>query len=116
VERAGEYVILTNKLMDNTHTTVVFVSLVGFLFGLVVAEVAYKRASKHAAHVVPATIVNNHKKVVNQKLFYYGFFLTILFAEYVLHIKIPEPVYWLDGFAIAGGDVQKLANKFFRLK
>lgn len=102
--------------MDDKTTYILIASLVGLLFGLLVAEIAYKRSANHASHVKPATIVNNHYRVVNQKLFYYGFFLTILFAEYVLHIKIPEPVYWLDGFAIAGGDVQKLATKFFRLK
>jgi hypothetical protein len=102
--------------MDNNHTLILMASLIGLLIGLIVAEIQYKKASRHADHVVPATIVNNHKKVINQKLFYYGFFLTILFSEYVLHIKVPEAVYWLDGFAIAGGDVQKLANKFFRLK
>ena len=89
---------------------------VGLLAGLIVAEIAYKKSARHADHVVPATIVNNHYHVVNQKLFYYIFFLTILFAEFALKIRIPEPVYWLDGFAIAGGDVQKLASKFFRLK
>jgi hypothetical protein len=90
-------------------------ALSGLLIGLLVAEYNYKKARHHASHVVPATIVNNANKIVWQKVFYYGFFCTILFAEFVLKINVPEPVYWLDAFAIAGGDVQKLANKFFRL-
>ena len=102
--------------MDSHQTNILIGAAIGLLFGLVVAEIAYKRSARHANHVKPATIVNNHYRVVNQKLGYYIFFLTILFAEFVLHIKIPEPVYWLDAFAIAGGDVQKLATKFFRLK
>lgn len=102
--------------MDEHTAILAITAAVGLLVGLVVAEVAYKKSAKHASHVTPATIVNNHYKVINQKLFYYGVFLTILFAERVLDIKIPEPMYWLTGFAIAGGDVQKLANKFFRLK
>lgn len=102
--------------MDTHQKAILIGAAIGLLVGLIVAEIAYKKAAKHAQHVKPATIVNNHYKVVNQKLFYYIFFLTILFAEFVLHIRVPEPVYWLDGFAIAGGDVQKLATKFFRLK
>lgn len=91
-------------------------AMVGLLAGLLIAEYYYKKAARHTNHVMPATIIKNSHHVMQQKLFYYGFFLTILFAEYVLHINVPEPVYWLDGFAIAGGDVQKLAVKFFRLK
>lgn len=102
--------------MDTHQTNILIGAAVGLLTGLIVAEIAYKKSAKHANHVKPATIVNNHYRIVNQKLFYYVFFLTILFAEAVLKIRVPEPVFWLDGFAIAGGDVQKLATKFFRLK
>lgn len=102
--------------MDSHQINILIGAVAGLVLGLIVAEIAYKKAARHAQYVKPATIVNNHYRVVNQKLFYYIFFLTILFSEFVLHIRIPEPVYWLDGFAIAGGDVQKLATKFFRLK
>jgi hypothetical protein len=101
--------------MDSPHTYILIASLAGLLIGLLVAEYHYLKARSHANHVVPATLVNNSNKVVWQKLFYYGILCTLLAAEHFLHVNVPEPVYWLDAFAIAGGDVQKLANKFFRL-
>lgn len=90
-------------------------ALVGLLVGLVIAEIAWRKSLKHASHVVPAAITRNSNKIVWQKVFYYGVLCTLLGAEHFMHVNIPEPVYWLDAFAIAGGDVQKLANKFFRL-
>lgn len=101
----------------NTHETYILVAgLVGLLLGLLVAEIAFKKSAHHASHVVPGTIVNNHYKVVKQKLIYYGVLLTFLLAEFLLRIDIPDLCYSLIAFAIVGGDIQKLATKFFRLK
>jgi hypothetical protein len=90
-------------------------ALSGLLAGLVVAEIAWRKSMHHVNHVVPAAITKNSNKVVWQKVFYYGVLLTFFGAERFLGLHIPEPVYYIDVFAIAGGDIQKLANKFFRL-
>jgi hypothetical protein len=102
--------------MDTQHTYTIIGSLGGLLIGLSVAEFYYLKARKHASHVVPATIVNNSHWVIKQKLFYYAVLLTLFFIEVYFQLKVNDALYWLVGFAIAGGDVQKLANKFFRLK
>lgn len=100
-----------------THTTAIIIaSLVGLLVGLLIAEFAWKKSSRHASHVVPATIVNNHYRVVKQKYFYFAVLLSLIGAQVLFSVHTPEPVFWLIGFAVAGGDVQLLANKFFRLK
>ena len=101
--------------MEHINTFNIIACLVGLLVGLSVAEYHYLKARRHASNVVPATLVNNSNKIVWQKVFYYGILCTLLGAEHFLNVNVPEPVYWLDAFAIAGGDVQKLANKFFRL-
>lgn len=102
--------------MDMSHTNTILGSLGGLLIGLSVAEIYYLKARKHASHVVPATIVNNSHSIVKQKVFYYAVLLSLFFVEWKLNIKVNDALYWLVGFAIAGGDVQKLAVKFFRLK
>lgn len=102
--------------MIDHRTIVIFGALVAFLIGLLVAEYYYLKAARHSNHVVPATIIKNSQHVVWQKVFYYGLFLTFLFADHVLKIRVPEACYYLDVFAIAGGDIQKLANRFFRLR
>ncbi len=98
------------------HVAYSFAALAGLLVGLIVAELYYHKAKKHANHVVPAIIVKNSAHIYRQKLWYYGLFCTFLFSEYVLKVHIPEACYYLNVFAIAGGDIQKLATKFFRLK
>lgn len=101
--------------MITEHTNIILGSLGGLLIGLVVAEYYFLKARNHASHVVPATIVNNSHHIVNQKMFYYCVLLTLFVAQSRFGIH-NDVLYWLVGFAIAGGDVQKLAVKFFRLK
>ena len=101
--------------MSEQNTYTLIAALVGLLIGLLIAEFQYRKARTHASHVVPATIVNNSAKIVHQKVFYYCVLLTLFAVEHLFTLQVPQPLYWLTGFAIAGGDVQKLANKFFRL-
>lgn len=100
--------------MNNVGMYTIF-ALTGMLIGLLVAEYHWRKSMAHANHVVPAAITKNSNKIVWQKFFYYAVLCTLFAADHVLKIHVPEPVYWLDAFALAGGDVQKLANKFFRL-
>lgn len=102
--------------MQNTHTILIICALFGLLFGLIIAEIQWRKSMHHANHVVPAAITKNSNKIVWQKIFYYAVMCTLLLFDKLLGVHVPEPVYWLDAFALAGGDVQKLANKFFRLK
>lgn len=92
------------------------IALVALLIGLLVAEYHWRKSLKQANHVVPTAITKNSSKIVWQKTFYYGLFITFLLADHLLDIKLPEACYYLDVFALVGGDIQKLANKFFRLK
>lgn len=57
-----------------------------------------------------------HSHMLFVRAFYYILFLTVIFAQHVLNIHIPDAVYYLDVFALLGGDVQQLASRFFRLK
>jgi hypothetical protein len=99
-----------------THEQIViFGALLAFLIGLLVAEFYARKSYKSANRVVPTAIVKNSHHIVNQKLFYYGVFLTFAIVSW-LGVHVPEACYYLDVFAIAGGDVQKLANRFFRFK
>lgn len=101
------------------HTTYIYIiigALIGLLIGLLIAEIGFRKSAKHANHVVPATIVNNHTSVVKQKIIYYGVLVTFLGSSFLLGVKIPDLCYSLVSFAIVGGDIQKLATKFFRLK
>lgn len=102
--------------MTFDHPIIIIASAAGLVVGLLVAEYFYIKSRNHASHVVPATIVNNSHRIVQQKLFYYAVLLTLFFVEFQFHIRVNEALWWLTGFAIVGGDVQKLANKFFRLK
>lgn len=96
--------------------TYIIFGLVAVLIGLLIAEFHWKKSMHQANHVVPAAMTKNSNKVVWQKSFYYGLFLTFLAADHLTNVKIPEACYYLDVFALVGGDIQKLANKFFRLK
>lgn len=100
----------------NNYLSYTIAALVALLIGLLIAEYHWRKSLKQANHVVPTAITKNSNKIVWQKFFYYAVLCTLFAADHVLKINIPEPVYWLDAFALAGGDVQKLANKFFRLK
>jgi hypothetical protein len=100
--------------MNNT-LAYTFFAATGLLVGLVIAEIAWRKSMHHVNHVVPAAITKNANKIVWQKFFYYGVLLTLFGVEHFLGLRVPEPVYYIDVFAIAGGDIQKLANKFFRL-
>lgn len=102
-------------MMSAHNLNILIAVLTGLLIGLSVAEYYYRKSRQHANHVVPATIVNNSHRIVQQKLFYYIVLLSLFCIQYVFNTKVPDPLYWLVGFSIAGGDVQKLANKFFRL-
>lgn len=101
--------------MDTSHVSIFVGSLIGLLIGLLVAEYYYIKSRKHASGVVPATIVNNSHHIVKQKFFYYGVLVTLFFVHVRFSVH-SDVLYWLVGFAIAGGDVQKLAVKFFRLR
>lgn len=91
-------------------------SLTGLLIGLVVAEVAYKKAAKHANHVVPAIIINNSHKVVQQKKAYIGLLAFFVFSQALLQVAVPGECYTLVVCALVGGDLQKIASKHLRLK
>jgi divalent metal cation (Fe/Co/Zn/Cd) transporter len=101
--------------MINHQEIVIFSALIAFLIGLIVAEVYARKAYRSANRVVPTAIIKNSQHIVWQKLFYYGVFLTFALLTW-LGVHVPEACYYLDVFAIAGGDVQKLANRFFRFK
>ena len=102
--------------MSNTHIYWILAALTAMLIGLLVAEYHWRKSLHEANHVVPTAITKNSNKIVWQKFFYYAVLCTLFAADHFLNVKVPEPVYWLDAFALAGGDAQKLANKFFRLK
>lgn len=100
-----------------THNLYILIgAIVGLLVGLLVAEIFFKKSAKHTNHVVPATIIRNSQHIVQQKLVYYATLSTFIGAQFFLNIKIPDLCYSLIVFAIVGGDIQKLATKFFRLK
>ena len=102
--------------MNIDHINILLASLLGLFFGLLVAEYFYIKARTHASHVVPATIVNNSKHIVSQKVFYYLLLINLFAVDHYLKIRFPGEVYTLIIFAIVGGDFQKLATKIFRLK
>lgn len=115
MDGAGEW-WYNNHIMQNTQFYLIIYSGIGLLGGLIIAEIAWRKAMHHANHVVPAAITKNSNKIVWQKIFYYGVLGSLLVFQKLSGVAVPEPVYWLVSFAIAGGDVQKLANKFFRIK
>ena len=102
--------------MLDTTQWIAFGSIVGLLVGLIIAEIGWKKSAKHASHVVPATIVNNSQHIIRQKIIYYGVLVTFIGSTVLFRVHIPDLCYSFISFAIVGGDIQKLANKFFRLK
>lgn len=106
---------LAGLRIDRYHIILLF-SVAGLLFGLFVAEYYFHKSARHTNHVMPATIIVNSKNIAHQKIIYYGMFVSLVACRYLLSIDIPEACYTLVVFAIVGGDIQKIANKMFRLK
>lgn len=103
--------------MFDTHTAAtISAGLVGLLVGLLVAEIAYKKAARHANHVVPAIIINNSHKVVKQKQWYIAILLLFIAAQALLKVEVPGECYTLVVCALVGGDLQKIASKYIRLR
>lgn len=99
-----------------THTSaLVITGLIGLLVGLLVAEVFYKKAARKD-NVVPAIILRNAHHIVQQKQAYYALLGVFIVSQWLLTVKVPGECYTLVVCAIVGGDLQKIATKYLRLK
>lgn len=101
--------------IDRYHILLLFAA-VGLAIGLFVAEHQYHKSARRTNHVMPATIIKNSSKIADQKVAYYALLVFFVACDYILKIPIPEACYSLIVFAIIGGDIQKIANKFLRLR
>jgi len=94
----------------------IIIALSGMLVGLIIAEISWRRSMKHTHHVVPAAIVTNSRKIVQQKQIYLGLLAIFILAQWLVNVVVPAECYTLVVFALVGGDVQKIASKHIRFK